>query len=702
MEDDEQAPAPGGFHVVGETGAVLGVVDCPAHVGLRAETYDAEAHEVDCVLYTGAAVDRMGPRGPYRMRIDVAGIDLSRVTGGPNGRSAVPLALEHMPWIDFDGVLGMLIAARVEAGRLVGRVRLHADAEAAAVRERIQNGTYTSLSIGIAILERVEIEDDVAGALTVVTRSRLLEVSLTGDPADAGAGFLTGQGARRPPAANASTARRNLSMEDEELNGAAAGTPPATPPAAPTPPHAAAAPPSQPTPGQEATQLSQQLQARDRELATANERLRQHDVREVAAAFGLSDRADEWVRDPSVTVTVARQRAQEVFASRQREETAPTAPHASARAAGGLYEDRLTAMREGLALRQRLTPADQATDMARDYEHVRLADMARQLLEGQGRSTRRMSDDMVVSEVLSGAHTTSDFPLLLGDIMQRTLQASYDAAPTVYQQIARRNDHNNFHPSTRITLGQVPGVQRLGENGEIRAGTFGEKGEVVQLDEFGRMLTISRRSIVNDDLGAFTQLPQLWGQSIAQFEEGEVIGRLVANANLSDGNALFSSAHANLLAAAGMTEAAMDLAVELMMSQRGHGDEAAGEERRYISIMPSIILTGPKRRAAARRLVNGQVVPTKSSEVPIYADGSLTVLSTPQLIPESGNEPWFLLTSPQSPGCVLEYGYLTGRSGPLIEFSQQFTSTGVSYRIVHDFASGVVDHVGAVKNPGNA
>ena len=56
----------------------------------------------------------------------------------------------------------------------------------------------------------------------------------------------------------------------------------------------------------------------------------------------------------------------------------------------------------------------------------------------------------------------------------------------------------------------------MNENGEFMSGTIAEGRESYKLDTYGRIFAISRQAIVNDNLGAFSDIGGLFASASAR------------------------------------------------------------------------------------------------------------------------------------------------------------------------------------------
>ena len=80
----------------------------------------------------------------------------------------------------------------------------------------------------------------------------------------------------------------------------------------------------------------------------------------------------------------------------------------------------------GEALYARINPQHQLSEPAQRYAYATCAEMARELLLLRGHPVAGLSPAAIITRAL---HTTSDFGLIVGDTIGRTLRAAYQAAP---------------------------------------------------------------------------------------------------------------------------------------------------------------------------------------------------------------------------------------------------------------------------------
>lgn len=334
------------------------------------------------------------------------------------------------------------------------------------------------------------------------------------------------------------------------------------------------------------------------------------------------------------------------------------------------------------ALMVRVNPRHKPADEARQFVGLTVTEIARRCLEGAGQRSFGTPSD-VIGRAL---HSTSDFPIILENVLGKSLSASYQPAAAALKTVARQTTARDFRDKHRVRLSEGSGLEKVNESGEFRRGTFAEGKEKYRLATFGKVFGISRQALINDDLGAFTDIPAQLARTASAHEARALADVVIANAAMSDGVALFHANHANLLTAAALDVAALSLARKAMRAQVG----LAGE---LISVTPRYLIVGPEQETAGEQVL-AAIAAAKVTDTNPFS-GKLELVVEPRL----PGKAWYVAASP---GEVdgLEFAYLEGEEGPQIESQAGFDVDGLEVKVRLDFAAAFVDHRGWVKNPG--
>jgi phage head maturation protease len=348
---------------------------------------------------------------------------------------------------------------------------------------------------------------------------------------------------------------------------------------------------------------------------------------------------------------------------------------------------RMSRMQDALVCR--LMPSQAPSDAARPFMNLGLVDMAREALQLRGERVGMISREEIITRAM---HTTSDFPNLLSGTGNRVLAAAYEAAPNPLKLLARKALLPDFRPKSTLKLSDLPKLKPVTESGEIKGATRSEAVDAYSLGTFGEIFNLSRKAIINDDLGAFADWAVAMGRAAAETEADQLVQLLIQGSGLGpvmgDTKRLFHSDHGNL-AGSGAAPGTNTLAAGrlAMRTQTGvDGTTPINATAKYILIPPSLETTVDQLIAAIYAATVADVNPFS---------GRLTPLVEPRL---TGNA-WYLFADPAVLP-VLEYAYLSSAPGPQIASREGWNVLGMEFRVVLDFGCGAVDHRGAYRNPG--
>lgn len=674
-----QRAAPAGDAPAGEPAADPSLIDICWTTGATVQRAYYDWYDDEMVEYT------------EELLVSPNSVRLERLNSG------APFLDSHRSWGGLESVLGSVVpgSVKLEGGKGYAQIRLTAAPGSADSIQKITEGTIRFVSVGYLVHEYQITKKDGQRDEWVAVDWEPYEISAVAMPADAGAAIRADQPEGRRAHSSCLITRQDSNaaqsapqkgpkmppkndpagVADDQTRAAPASTEPAPAPA----PAPAAAPAAGPT------------VAEARAAAFADSKV----VTDLCARHGLpgtfgTDLLAQGRSVDQIRAAILDKLAEgDVRTGRNGEPTFATAR--SGETANEL------AYRQGVenALMHRTNPRVVLTEQGRGFRGMSLMDLARDALERSGIQHRGMGKmeiaQMALAGRAAGLHGTTDFPSILANVATNTLRAAYDSTPRTFTLWARGTTLPDFKPAQRSQLGGAPDLLRVPESGEFSYGTMGEGKETYQLTTYGRVIGLTRQAIINDQLEAFTRIPQAFGASAADLESDLVYLILSTNAALNDGVALFHATHGNLGTAADITEASLAEAYRLFASMRGI-------EGRLISIQPKYLLTPPGTRAVAAKKQIAATTPTKPSDVNAFA-GLLDVIIEPRLIPSSGADPWYMVAEPGRIDTV-EYAHLEGTNGIFTETRYGFEVDGVEIKARHDFAAKAIDYRGMVKNAG--
>lgn len=355
-----------------------------------------------------------------------------------------------------------------------------------------------------------------------------------------------------------------------------------------------------------------------------------------------------------------------------------------------------------LALMARANPSAkiELKDGASDFRGFSLLDMARASLEAQGIKVKGMSRGELAAKAM---HSTSDFPLILADVAGKTLRQAYTESPQTFKQWTRRASAPDFKSIKRLQLGEAPSLEKVKEHGEFTEGTLTEGRETYSLATYGRIVSITRQALINDDLSAFSRIIPAMGRQAMNLECDIVCGVLTANATMADGGALFNATavtsaggHANLNSSSGgaLSDTSLALARKAMRKQKGL------DGKTYLNITPRFLLVPEDLETTVDKLLMTFAATTYSNNIPGFIK-SLVPIVEPRLSAVGSGLYWYLAADPAAVDTV-EYCYLEGEEGPVMDQRLGFEVDGVQFKIRHDFAAAAIDFRGLYRSNGVA
>jgi hypothetical protein len=327
-----------------------------------------------------------------------------------------------------------------------------------------------------------------------------------------------------------------------------------------------------------------------------------------------------------------------------------------------------------------------------EFRGMSLIRMAESVIKANGGSVVGMSNAEIARFALGlgirgGMHSTSDFPIILGNTVNRRLQAEYALAPQTFKDWTTRGTAQDFRELTRANMSEIGDFKEVKEGGEYKNVTLSEGAEKYKIAKYGEKIAITWETLVNDDLSAFNRLPAKIAQAAARKQSDIVYAILTANAAMGDGVALFHNTHKNLMTAAAISIDSLAEGRKLMRNQKGKADKD------FLNLSASFLIVGPDKEKEALQYTSADYLPNTQAQVNPYK--SLKIVVEPRL---TGNQ-WYLMVTPGVVDTV-EYAFLEGEGELYTETRQGFDVDGVEIKARMVFGAKALDWKGMYKNVG--
>lgn len=338
---------------------------------------------------------------------------------------------------------------------------------------------------------------------------------------------------------------------------------------------------------------------------------------------------------------------------------------------------------------------------AGEFRGMSLIDIARESLIRAGVNVRGMDKMALVGAALThrgvGMQSTGDFGVLLENAMNKVLLASYGITPDTWSRFCKKGSVSDFRAHPRYRRGFLGRLDKVGQNGEFKNKTVADgTKESVTAETFGNIIALTRQSIVNDDMGAFSDMAMQIGRAAKLSVEVDVYALLSLNAGLgpvlSDGKTLFHADHKNIGVQTALSVAGIDIDRVILASQT----DSSGNE--ILDLRPATLVLPVGLGGDARVINDSQydVDTANKLQKPNKVRGLFKdIVDTARL---TGNRRYLFADASIAP--TIEVAFLDGQENPFLESEQGFRMDGVEWKARLDYGVAGIDCRGAATNAG--
>jgi ribosomal protein S4 len=312
------------------------------------------------------------------------------------------------------------------------------------------------------------------------------------------------------------------------------------------------------------------------------------------------------------------------------------------------------------------------------------------------------------NDSIRAAFSTVSLPGILSNVAHKKLLQSFKAQPVIATKLCSSGDLNDFKENDRFRLTDVGDLLPVAADGEIKDGGLVEETAKNQLDTYGKKFCLTRKMIINDDLGAFMKVPTAMGNRAARLIDQLFFSRLLSNPVQSDNKALFHTAHKNLISGAtsALGSDSLKKAIQLFLDQVDADGQPISVEPKYLLVPTALKHLAIELTQGATLVMSGGNDNTVRPAINVIADENLQVVSSPYLgnaaYTGSSQTGWYLWGNPQTVDSW-EIGYLKGKRTPTVERGDtDFNTLGMWFRVYFDLGVREQDHRGMVKANGAA
>jgi hypothetical protein len=269
--------------------------------------------------------------------------------------------------------------------------------------------------------------------------------------------------------------------------------------------------------------------------------------------------------------------------------------------------------------------------------------------------------------IIERAHSTSDFANFLESASERTVLSAYNTAPQGIRALSRAVQMSDFRPVSFLRLSEIGKVTDKAQGGEYQSTTLTEElAATITAREYGRIVSLTRKALINDDLGAFGDLGATLGRGAAR-AEGELLAAILA---------AFTFTTANSATGVGVQAAITAGTIDLRRQTGPNGE--------LLQFEPGVLVVAPENESDARQVL-ADYQPTTAAAVAPFRNLQLEIDA--QL--------------PSGTAYLADINYLPlvlGSIGaPAITMEEHFDTGNRRFRVQHDFGAALVDSRSIVK-----
>jgi hypothetical protein len=318
------------------------------------------------------------------------------------------------------------------------------------------------------------------------------------------------------------------------------------------------------------------------------------------------------------------------------------------------------------------------------------------------------------AHVLREAMTTSDFPYLFGDILDRQILAAYQETPQSYRNFAKVGKVRDFRAVKRYSIyGADQVLPEVKQRQEYPVEKLNENTPFTySVVKHGRRVPLDWEIIINDDLQALTDVPERMGRA-ARRSESKFVTEMYCYAS-GPHNSFYTSGYKNIVTSNPVLSiTALQTAMTVLSAQVDENGEPIIIETVELVVPPALEIDArnilnatqlsldPNSSAGTKK----QSLVTENwmkNKVNLNVDAYIPIVASSA----NGNTSWFLFANPSNGRPALEIGFLAGHEDPEIfmkspnatrvgggedAMNGDFDTDAIEYKVRHVFGGARMD-----------
>lgn len=306
----------------------------------------------------------------------------------------------------------------------------------------------------------------------------------------------------------------------------------------------------------------------------------------------------------------------------------------------------------------------------------------------------RLKTDSAIRDAVKAAFATHTIANVLAATYNKFLLAGYTAVEATWSAISSVRNVSDFKSVTGVRVNGGFEFEEVAADGELKSADASDETRTIKAKTYGRITSLTRQDIINDDLGALSVIPTRLGRGAAIKLNKVFWAEFLSNngtyyqaATPGSGNNLsISSLEAAYQAYGQLTDPdgnPLGVTPSILLVPKGLGIAARKLNSSANMLVSSLGSTSSKVLEPQENVLRGLLDPVESSYLTTAATASQST--------------WWLCASP-SDLPAMEVAFLNGVRVPTVEQAEaSFNNLGVQMRGYFDFGVAKAEKLAAYR-----
>jgi hypothetical protein len=300
--------------------------------------------------------------------------------------------------------------------------------------------------------------------------------------------------------------------------------------------------------------------------------------------------------------------------------------------------------------------------------------------------------------MIKAAFSTNALTNALGGGMDKLLHVTFMEAGATWRSFAAMKPLSNFREHTLISPQHRGQLLEVDSTAELKHGWLSEDTSTIRLSTFAKLVGVSRRDVINDNLGIFDEVGQ-----VLSVQAMRKLNDLVYETILANAGSHFHADNGNLLTGGGsaLSITSLSNAVTAMRKQKD-------VDNNDLDIRPKVLVVPPELETTARQILQSIEVMRTADQSP--TGNALKDIAVLEVEPRLSNTAkftgaatthWYLLSGPTN--APVYVATLDGKLSPNVEafgLDSDINHLQYSWRVYADWGCSLGSPESAVRSVG--